>query len=68
MPKIKTRKSASKRLVKVTATGKLIRRKMLAQHLVRRKSRRTTKTSGQNQEFKKTQTNKIKKLSPYRKK
>lgn len=68
MPKIKTRKSASKRLVKITGGGKLIRRKMLAQHLVRRKSRRTTKASGRDQEFKKTQGNKIKKLAPYRKK
>jgi len=55
-------------LAKITAKGKLIRRKTLAQHLVHRKSRRTTKTSGKEQEFKKTQGKKIKKLSPYRKK
>lgn len=66
MPKLKTRKSASKRLAKVTGTGKLMRRKTLAQHLVHRKSRRTRKESGDNLEFSKTEIEKIKKLIPYR--
>jgi ribosomal protein L35 len=33
-------------LAKVTASGKLIRRKTLAQHLVKRKTKRTIKSSG----------------------
>ena len=46
MPKLKTRKSLSKRVVKITASGRLLRRKTLSQHLAHRKSRRTRKNSG----------------------
>jgi ribosomal protein L35 len=46
MPKIKTRKSASKRIAKITKGGKVIRRKITAQHLARKKSKRTRKTAG----------------------
>jgi len=48
MKKIKTTKSAQKRIKKVTKNGLLIRRKITAQHLARRKSKRTKKTAGQN--------------------
>lgn len=68
MPKLKTRKSASKRLAKVTGTGKLIRRKTLAQHLVKRKTQRTIKQSGSDVEFKASENEKIRKLTPYRNK
>ncbi len=66
MPKVKTRKSASKRLAKVTAGGKLLRRKTLAQHLVKRKTQRTVKTSGQAMEVAPSETKRLKKLTPYR--
>jgi len=68
MPKIKTRKSASKRLAKVTASGKMIRRKTLAQHLVKRKSKRTVKSSGNREEIVKSEIKKMKILIPYRNK
>ena len=68
MPKIKTRKSASKRIGKVTSSGKLMRRKTLAQHLVKRKTKRTVKTSGNAIEVAKSEIVKLKKLIPYRKK
>ncbi|MCX6809387.1 MAG: 50S ribosomal protein L35 [Candidatus Berkelbacteria bacterium] len=68
MPKLKTRKTASKRLVKITVTGKLLRRKTTAQHLVHRKSKRTIERSGSLVEIKKSDLEKMKKLTPYRKK
>jgi ribosomal protein L35 len=66
MPKIKTRKSASKRLAKITSGGKLIRRKTLAQHLVKRKTKRTIKASGKAVEVAPSEVKKLKKLTPYR--
>lgn len=68
MPKMKTRKSASKRLAKVTSSGKLIRRKTLAQHLVKRKTRRTIKSSGKSIEIVPSEVKKFKRLTPYRNK
>jgi len=68
MPKIKTRKSAAKRLVKTTSRGLLLRRRILAQHLVHRKSKRSVKQSGGSLVFSKGEREKIKKLIPYRKK
>jgi ribosomal protein L35 len=68
MPKLKTNKTATKRIVKITATGKYLRRKTLAQHLVHRKSQRTIKSSGECIELNPTQTKTMKKLIPYRKK
>jgi ribosomal protein L35 len=68
MPKIKTRKSVSKRVAKISGTGKLLRRKKVAQHLVKRKSTRTVKTSGEIIEFTKSASKKLSKLIPYRKK
>jgi ribosomal protein L35 len=66
MPKLKTRKSATKRLAKVTASGKLIRRKTLAQHLVKRKTKRTIKSSGKPSEVVASEVKKLKRLTPYR--
>jgi len=68
MPKLKTRKTASKRLIKVTASGKLLRRKTTAQHLVHRKSKRTIEGSGSSIQIGKSDLEKMKKLTPYRKK
>jgi len=66
MPKLKTRKSAAKRIAKVTSTGKILRKKTIAQHLVHRKSTRTVKTSGNEMTVSKSDTEKLKKLTPYR--
>lgn len=66
MPKLKTRKTASKRLVKITASGKMIRKKTVAQHLVHRKSKRTIKESGNTLVITKSDSEKMKKLTPYR--
>ncbi len=41
MPKLKTRKSVAKRIVKVTGTNKLLRRATSAQHRTTGKSHRT---------------------------
>lgn len=68
MPKIKTRKSASKRLARVTASGKLMRRKITAQHLVKRKTKRTIKGSGRSEEVVASEVKRLKKLTPYRNK
>ena len=67
MPKIKTSKTAAKRLAKITSSGRPVRRKMLSQHLARRKSRRTVKASGDDAFFSPSEAKKIIKLNPYRK-
>lgn len=41
MPKLKTRKSVAKRIVKITKTGKMLRRSTSAQHRTTGKSPRT---------------------------
>lgn len=66
MPKLKTSKTASKRLAKITATGKLMRRKTTAQHLVRRKTKRTIKSSGSTVEVVGCEAKRLKRLTPYR--
>ncbi|HEY1074841.1 MAG TPA: 50S ribosomal protein L35 [Patescibacteria group bacterium] len=43
--KLKTNKTASKRIANITGTGKAMRLKMSAQHLAPGKSRRTLKNS-----------------------
>ena len=43
--KFKTSKSTTKR-IKITRAGKILRRRMLAQHLVTNKSRRANKAAG----------------------
>jgi len=68
MPKLKTSKTASKRLSKLTAGGTPLRRRRLAQHLVRRKTRRNIKASGEKTVFSLSEGKKIIKLNPYGKK
>jgi len=65
MKKQKTSKTAAKRIVKVTGTGKILKRKTLAQHLVHRKSKRTIKQSGVNTEVSRPEKNRVKRLTPY---
>jgi len=65
MKKQKTSKTAAKRIVKVTRTGKILKRKTLAQHLVHRKSKRTIKQSGVNTEVSRPEKNRVKRLTPY---
>lgn len=62
MPKLKTNKTAVKRVGRISATGKISHRKTLAQHLVRRKSKRTVKSSGVLTRFSPADEKKIKKL------
>jgi len=66
MPKIKTRKSAAKRIVKVSSGAAVWRRKTLAQHLVHRKSKRTIKQSGASRKLSKVQAKKLTALAPYK--
>ena len=63
--KQKTVKSASKR-IKKTGKGKLMRRKILAQHLVMGKSKRARRDSGRATKIAKADLKKIKRLVPYR--
>lgn len=66
MPKLKTSKTAVKRIVKVTGKGKIVRKKTLAQHLVHRKSARTIKESGKEIRLSRADREKLVKLTPYR--
>ncbi len=63
--KLKTSKSAAKRIVKITRNNKIIRRKMSAQHLGQGKSKRTKKEAGKFLLVEKTELKKLKKLLPY---
>jgi len=65
MPKLKTNKTVAKRITKISRNGKVLRRKILAQHLVHRKSSRTISSSGTDQLVSKAESKKIKKLLPY---
>jgi len=65
MKKQKTSKTAAKRIVKITGTGKILRKKTLAQHLVHRKTKRTIEESGTNTEISKPEKNRVKRLTPY---
>jgi len=67
MPKIKTNKTLSKRISKITNSGKVVRRKTLSQHLVHRKTARTIAESGADVQVSRTESKKIKKLIPYKK-
>lgn len=62
MPKLKTNKTAVKRISRISASGKISHRRTLAQHLVRRKSKRTIKASGKVVQFSSADEKKIKKL------
>ncbi len=62
MPKLKTNKTAVKRVSRISGTGKIFHRKTLSQHLVRRKSKRTVKSSGKMTRFTSADEKKIRKL------
>ncbi|MEK7548546.1 MAG: bL35 family ribosomal protein [Patescibacteria group bacterium] len=49
MPKIKTHKSAKKRIVRITGTGKVMMRKMSISHRSRFKSTRAKRLASHNQ-------------------
>ncbi len=66
MPKLKTNKTADKRIKKITSSGKVVRRKTLAQHLVKRKTARTISQSGSDMLISRPEAKKIKMLLPYK--
>jgi ribosomal protein L35 len=66
MPKLKTSKSAAKRIVKITKNNKMIRRKMSAQHLAAGKSKRAKRASRKTIQVSKKDQKKIRKLVPYK--
>ena len=63
--KLKTSKSAKKRVVKVTKKNKIIFKKMSAQHRTKGKSKRTLQNAMSNFEISQANTKTIKKLIPY---
>lgn len=65
MPKLKTRKSIAKRIVNVTASGKLMRRNTSAQHRTTGKSRRTLREAKMKEVLTKSDTKSVKKFLPY---
>lgn len=65
MPKLKTRKSVAKRIVKVTGTGKLMRRNTSAQHRTTGKSSRTLRESKMKMVLADGDVKQIKKMLPY---
>lgn len=65
--KLKTSKTASKRIQTITGTGKAMRLKMSAQHLAPGKSRRTKKSTKFLLEVHPADTKRLKKLLPYAK-
>lgn len=62
--KQKTVKSAQKRIIK-TGSGKILRRKITAQHLVMGKSKRARRLSGKRAKISSADLRKIKRLVPY---
>lgn len=65
MPKLKTSKTVSKRIKKLTSTGLIMRRRMSNQHLARRKSKRSRKQNENDTIFSATDTQRIKRMAPY---
>lgn len=66
MPKLKTRKSVAKRIVRVTSKGKLMRRATSAQHRTTGKSSRTLRQAKMQLEVTtKGDIKKIKQALPY---
>lgn len=65
MPKLKTRKSVAKRVVKVTSKGTLLRRATSAQHRTTGKSRRTLRQAKMKLSIAKGDIKTIKKFLPY---
>jgi len=64
--KQKTIKSARKRIIKITKRGKLLRRRLSAQHLAVGKSKRTLRSAGKKSTVSSADRKKIKRLIPYR--
>ncbi|MCL5794909.1 MAG: 50S ribosomal protein L35 [Patescibacteria group bacterium] len=64
MPKLKTSKSAAKRIARITKNKKIIRRGMSAQHLTSGKSKRTKSRAKQNFVVSKASVKHLKKLLP----
>lgn len=64
-PKIKTVKSAAKRIVKITPRGKFLRLKISTQHLARKKSKRSKKEALKKLKVAKADLKRIKRLVPY---
>ena len=62
--KAKTVKTARKRITNVTKNGKLMRRKLSAQHLTTGKSKRTLRNSTKKVAMSQADTKKIRKLIP----
>jgi len=63
--KLKTVKSAKKRIVKITKNGKIIQRKLSAQHLTAGKSKRTLRNKRKTAVMSDANVKNIKKLVPY---
>lgn len=63
--KLKTVKSALKRIVRLTKTGKLIHRKLSAQHRVKGKSKRVRRDADKTVAFNNADAKNIKKMVPY---
>lgn len=64
MPKMKTRKAAAKRL-KITGSGKVIRRKSGTKHLLSHESRKLKRSRQIDQEVPKADIKKVKAMLPY---
>lgn len=64
MPKAKTTKAISKRILKLTKKGKVLRRKITTQHLVRKKSKRSKSASGKVEIFNASKKE-VNRLVPY---
>lgn len=65
MPKMKTVKSAAKRIAKITRNDKMLRSKMSAQHRRKGKSKRTKREAGQVFEVIKGDQKKLRRMLPY---
>jgi large subunit ribosomal protein L35 len=65
MPKLKTRKSVAKRVVKVTGTGQLRRSEASAQHRTTGKSKRTKRESKMDTAILGADAKKIRTYIPY---
>ncbi|MDO8513082.1 MAG: 50S ribosomal protein L35 [bacterium] len=65
MPKLKTVKSAKKRVVGITKAGKIRVRKLSAQHLAMNKSSRARRQSKQTSTLGNTESKKVQRMIPY---
>lgn len=64
MPKLKTSKTAAKRIKKITRKGKVLRRKMSAQHRMHGKNKKIRQRSKRSKTLNSGDYKKIKKLVP----